>query len=132
MLVTIAAVPQANTSTTRPLSMPLRTSSMSMRRSLTSRPRSRSSVRMVSRVTPSRMLPGRRGGCAGTARGARGAVVEEEPVVHPAELLQPAPLDRIEEQHLLAAVVDCLLLGDEAGGVVAAGLRRAGAPGRGR
>src|SRR5581483_12244380 len=38
-----------------------------------------------------------------------GAVVEHEPQVHAAELLDPTALDRVEEQDLLAAVRDGLL-----------------------
>src|SRR6266567_5965971 len=49
------------------------------------------------------------------------AVDEEQ--VHPAHLLDPAVLDRIEPDDLVTAVVDGLLLAEEGRGVVAAGLR---------
>ena len=53
------------------------------------------------------------------------AVVLDEVEVHAAELLDVPPLRRVEEDHLVAALADGLLLGDQRAGVVAAGLGRA-------
>ncbi len=74
-------------------------------------------------MTPSRIVP--------DLGGDDGAVVEDEEDVHSAEFLEPAVLDGVEEDHLVAAVLERLLLGQQARGAVTARLRRAGAPGRG-
>src|ERR1019366_10753913 len=55
------------------------------------------------------------------------SVVEDEVDVHAAELFDPALLDRVEENDLVAPVRAGLLLRDEAGRVVARALRRSGA-----
>ena len=59
------------------------------------------------------------------------AVVVDEQHVHAAELLDAAALGRVEEDHLVAAVLDRLGLREQARRVVAAALGRAGAAGGG-
>ena len=59
------------------------------------------------------------------------AVVEHEEDVHAAELLDVAALDGIEEDDLIAAVLDRLGLRAQARGVVAAAFGGAGAADRG-
>ena len=59
------------------------------------------------------------------------AVLEHEEHVHAAEFLDVAALDRIEEDHLVAAVLDRLGLRAQAGGVIAAAFDGAGAADRG-
>ena len=59
------------------------------------------------------------------------AVIEGKEDVHAAEFLYVAALDRIEENHLIAAVIDGLGLRAQACGIVAAALDRAGAADRG-
>src|SRR5205085_1278046 len=56
------------------------------------------------------------------------AIVEDEEDVHAAELLDPAMLGSVEEHDLIAALLDRLGLGEQAGGVIAAAFGRAGAP----
>ena len=68
---------------------------------------------------------------AAERRGQHRAVVEHEEDVHAAELLDPAPFGGVEEDDLVAAVLDRLGLGDEARGVIAAAFGGAGAAGRG-
>ena len=58
------------------------------------------------------------------------AVVEDEEDVHPAQLVDAPALDGVEEDHLVAAVLDRLGLGGQPRGVVAAALGRARAAGR--
>ncbi len=58
-------------------------------------------------------------------------VGEHEEHVHAAELFHPAPLDRIEEHDLVAALAHGLRLRDQAARVIAAALRLAGPAGRG-
>jgi len=58
-------------------------------------------------------------------------VVEREEDVHAAEFLDVAALDRIEENHLIAAVIDGLGLRAQARGIVAAAFDGAGAADRG-
>ena len=55
------------------------------------------------------------------------AVVEDEEDVHAAEFFDPAMLGGVEEHDLIAAVLDRLGLGQQAGGVVAAAFGGAGA-----
>src|SRR3712207_7441215 len=52
----------------------------------------------------------------------RSAVVVDEVEVHPTELLDVATLDRVEEDDLVVALVDRLLLRSQRARVVAAGL----------
>ena len=60
------------------------------------------------------------------------AVGVHEEHVHAAELVDVLVLDRVEEDHLVAAVLGRLLLRQQAGRVVAAALGRARAAGRRR
>ena len=76
-----------------------------------------------SRVMPGRMVPS--GGVE------QRTVVEHEEDVHAAEFLDVAALDRIEENHLIAAVIDRLGLRAQARGVIAAAFDGAGAADRG-
>src|SRR5262249_49907369 len=55
------------------------------------------------------------------------AVAKDKENVHAAKFLDPAVLDGVEKHDLLAAVPVSLLLRQQAGGVVAAALRRPGA-----
>ena len=76
-------------------------------------------------------MPGQQG--AGELGGDQlgvGAGAEDEEQVHPAHLLDVALLHRVEPDDLVAAGRDGLLLGEQAGGVVAGALDVAGAAGR--
>ena len=110
--MTTAAVPQANTSVISPQATPSRHSSMENLRSSTSVPGLLGE------------LDDRRAGDALQDRaGLRGddvAVGVDEVHVHPAELLDVRALGGVEEDHLVAALGDRLLLGDQRAGVVAA------------
>ena len=88
-------------------------------------PCSRARVRIESRVMPGKIVP-LSGGVA------IDAVVEDEEDVHAAQFLDPAALDRVEEDDLVAAVADRLGLGDQAGRIIAAAFGGAGAAGAAR
>ncbi len=64
---------------------------------------------------------------AGQRRGDQAAVAHHQEHVHAAQLFQVLALDRVQEQHLRAALRLRLLLRQQRGGVVAAALGRAGA-----
>jgi hypothetical protein len=101
--VTTAAVPQAKTSVISPDSTPVRHSSMSTRRSSTVE------ALLLGQLEdrgPRDALEDRAGELGGDER----AVGVDEEEVHPAELLDPASLDGVEEDHLVAAVLDRLEL----------------------
>ena len=92
-----------------------------------SSPRSPATCRIESRVTPGQQGAGELGGDA--AGVVAGPVHEVE--VHAAHLLDPAVLDGVEPDDLVASLGGGLGLGDQAGGVVAGALGLAGAAGCG-
>ena len=112
--VTTAAVPQAKTSVSSPDSQPACHSSIEMRPSSAVRPRSAARVRIESRVMPGSSVP--------VSAGVSEPVAVDEEQVHPAHLLDVAVLAGVEPDHLVAALLDGLPLGDEGRRVVAAAL----------
>ena len=68
---------------------------------------------------------------AGQARRLDVAVLVDDHHVHAAQLLQIGLGGGVHEAHLLAAVLDALVLADQRGGIVAAALGKAGAAGAG-
>ena len=115
-----AAVPQAKISTMSPLAAPSFHSWIGIRRSSGSRPISLASARTE-----------RAGDALEDRAGELGrdqpVVLRHEEQVHPAELLDVGVRRGVEEDGLVAAVLDALELAGEAGGVVAAALGGAGA-----
>ena len=107
-----AAVPQANTSVTGRL--------QALRQSSTLRRRS-SGVAEAGGERAGAVAGDAGEQCAGEhgVRAAGCAVPVDEEQVHPAHLLDPLVLDRVEPDDLVAAVVGGVLLADQARGVVA-------------